>query len=155
MSDQIVDEENDRTIPIGLFNVADSYSKAATVLLKTKVISTHPGSPISFLQYHAIELFLKSFLSLNGHNVQELASRKYGHRTCCLRERAVELGLIFQDEDNEVLSLMATTDAVIRSRYMQTGFFTWPSNEALERTCKSLRRSVGEALRKHGQLVRH
>ena len=33
MSDQIVDEENDRTIPIGLFNVADSSISIGVALI--------------------------------------------------------------------------------------------------------------------------
>ncbi len=88
------------------------------------------------------------------HTPKELRSRKFGHRTCCLAERAGELGLHFDDEDREVLSLMATTDAIIRSRYIQTGYFRWPAPEALDRTCASLRQSVGVALKKDAVPVR-
>jgi len=68
-------------------------------------------------------------------------------------KRAAELGLDFDDENKEVLSLMVTTDAVIRSRYIQTGYFRWPTLEALNRTGKSLRQSVGEKLKAEGVLV--
>jgi hypothetical protein len=50
-------------------------------------------------------------------------------------ECAKELGLAFDDEDLVVLATMATTDAVIRSRYIQIGFFIWPSKK----------RSIGRA----------
>lgn len=132
---------------MGLFNFAESYWKAAAHLAEAKLESSHPHSPVSFLYYHAIELYLKAFLRMHGHTAEELASRAFGHSTSRLKTRADQLGLFFEDEDVEVLSLMASTDAVIRSRYIQTGAFTFPSPEALDRTCKSLRRSVGKALK--------
>jgi hypothetical protein len=135
-------------MPLGFFNVAESYWNAAVALEKAKLKSTHPGSPISFLYYHAIELYLKAFLRLRGHSAKELRGKKFGHRTCCLSERAKALGLHFDDEDLQVFSLMACTDAVIRSRYIETGFFRWPAPEALDRTCKSLRQSIGQELKK-------
>ena len=147
---KLKDDEDERSRPVGFFNVAESYWRAAVALENAKLKSTHPGSPISFLYYHAIELYLKSFLRMHGHSAHELRGRHFGHRTCCLSERAGALGLYFDDEDLEVFSLMSTTDAVIRSRYIQTGYFHWPTTKALDRTCKSLRRSVGQALKKSG-----
>jgi hypothetical protein len=154
MSEDDEREEEARTTALGLFNVADSYRCAAVHLLKANLGTTHSYSPVSFLFYHAIELYLKAFLRCHRHTAKELRGRKFGHRTCCLSERAGELGLHFDDEEREVLSLMATTDAIIRSRYIQTGFFQWPSPEALDRTCTSLRQSVGVALQKDDVLVR-
>jgi hypothetical protein len=90
---------------------------------RAELKTTHHNSPISFLYYYAIELYLKAFLRLHGHSAKELRGKKFGHNTCCLSERAVALGLRFDDEDLQVLSLMACTDAVIRSRYIQTGYF--------------------------------
>jgi hypothetical protein len=143
-----------RTAPIGFFNVAESYWQAALVLERANVKSTHPGSPISFLYYHEIELYLKAFLRLHGHSAKELASQKFGHKTCCLAERAKELGLAFDDEVEGIFSMMATTDAVIRSRYIQAGFYRWPTHETLDRTLKSLRTAVGRALINDGIPVR-
>jgi hypothetical protein len=62
--------------------------------------------------------------------------------------RASSLGLHFDDHDLQVFSLMACTDAIIRSRYIETGYFRWPAPDALDRTCRSLRLSVGQELRK-------
>lgn len=155
MSKPEVDEEAEkRTTPLGLFNFAESYWIGAHALNDAKIKSTHSDSPVSFLYYHAIELYLKSFLRFHGHTVAELASRKFGHSSRQLKKRATQLGLTFDDEDAEVLRLMSKTDAVIRSRYLQTGFFRWPSPEALDRTCRSLRVSVGAALRDGGIHVR-
>lgn len=147
-------DEAARVTPIGLFNFAETYWTAAKALKRSKARSTHRESPIRFLYYHAIELYLKAFLRLHGHTPQELRSKKFGHRTCCLTERAAQLGLEFDDEDVEVFSLMTTTDAIIRSRYLETGFFRWPTLEALNRTCKSLRVSVRDELRRKGVHVR-
>jgi hypothetical protein len=149
-------EEKDaeqRTTPLGFFNTGDSYWHAAAALDKLKLETTHPNSPVYFLYYHAIELYLKAFLRLHGHTMKELSSRKFGHRTCCLTERAAQLGLFFMDEDLQVFSLMATTDAVIRSRYIQTGAFHWPTIEALHRVCESIREPIGQALKQKGFLV--
>jgi HEPN domain-containing protein len=148
------EDEMARTTSLGLFNVAESYWRAAAHLKSANLKTTHQNSPVWFLFYHAIELYLKALLRHHGHTPRELRGRKFGHKTCCLSERAAKLGLDFDDEDKEVLSLMATTDAVIRSRYIQTGPFRWPSPEALDRTCISLRDSIGSALKKDGVTVR-
>jgi len=148
------DDEEERSTAVGFFNVAESYWRAARALEQAKLKTTHPHSPLRFLYYHAIELYLKSFLRMHGHTPKELRGNKFGHRTCCLTERAAELGLFFMDEDKEIFSMMATTDTVIRSRYIETGYFRWPTVEALDRTCKSLRESVGDALKKTGAPVR-
>jgi HEPN domain-containing protein len=147
-------EELERTTALGLFNVADSYWHAGKCLLKADLRSTHRNSPVSFLYYHAIELYLKAFLRHHGHSPKELRANKFGHRTVALEERATQLGLLFEDEDRDVLCLMANTDAVIRSRYIQTGYFRWPDPKALDRVCKSLRLSVGEKLEQDGVSVR-
>jgi HEPN domain-containing protein len=143
-----------RTKPLAFFNFAESYWQAARTLERAKVKSTHPTAPVYFLYYQAIELYLKSFLRMHGHTAKELAGKKFGHRTCCLKERSEQLGLAFMDEDLEIFSLMATTDAVIRSRYILTGPATWPTLEGLERVCKSLRQSIGTEMKLQNILVR-
>ena len=86
----MIDEnkEVERTNALGLFNVATSYWRAARCLQKEKLKTTHPGSPVSFLYYHAIELFLKAFLRHHGHTPKELRGRKFGHSTAALEKRA-------------------------------------------------------------------
>jgi|SRR6185369_3805638 hypothetical protein len=144
---------DERTNALGLFNTADSYWCAASVLSRANIKSTHPDYPVRFLYYHAIELYLKSFLRAHQYSVDDLA-KKLGHNARKLTSEAKALGLFLMDEDRVVLKMMAKTDAVIRSRYIQTGFFTWPSVGALDRTCKSLRATIGEALNKKGFRVR-
>ncbi|RWO41299.1 MAG: hypothetical protein EOS11_18095 [Mesorhizobium sp.] len=152
--DKVEDEKNARTSPIGLYHYAVSYHEAARLLARVKLNTTHPESPIYFLHYHAIELFLKAFLRLNGVSVTDLASKKFGHNAKRLGNRASELGLHLDDEDVEVLRLMSETEIVIRSRYISTGYFTIPTVEAVDRTCASLRNSTREATRRSGTIVR-
>lgn len=152
-------DRDERTTALGLFNLARSYHEAALTLADQKrngvdLKAGHWLSPVLFLHYHAVELFLKAFLRLHGHSVDELASRKFGHDYQALEDRARELGLFFMDEDIEVLTLMASTDIVIRSRYIQTGPITFPSIAAMERTNASLRESVGNELINAGLVVR-
>lgn len=57
---------------------------------------------------------------------------------------AQEFGLPFDDKDTEVIGLMSDGDTILRARYISTGLINWPDIAALDRTCKSLRRSVHE-----------
>ena len=58
------------------------------------------------------------------------------------------------DEDLAVLEILATTNASITLRYIETGFSRPATSEALARTAKSLNDSVRSALRKAGRPVR-
>jgi hypothetical protein len=49
----------DRTNDVGLFNMAESYWKSAAALHEAKVKASHPLSPVLFLYYHAVELYLR------------------------------------------------------------------------------------------------
>lgn len=146
-----MDDEENRTTPIGLFHYGDSYLMAAKALRTRKVRTTHPDAPIQFLHYHAVELYLKAWLRLHGATLKEL--RTLGHGATRLAKRAEALGLHFDDEDHEVISLMAG-DVVIRSRYLKTGYFKIPHPDALDRTCKSFRRSIYEEMKKRKMSVR-
>jgi hypothetical protein len=97
------DDADARTTQVGLYNLACSYHQAARALKKLKLRTTHPTSPVSFLYFHAIELFLKSFLRMHGHTVAELR-KKFSHGFGPMRDRAAELGLDFMDEDLVVLA---------------------------------------------------
>ncbi len=150
--EELADEAR-RVTPLGYFNFAETYRTAARTLRRSKSKATHKESPIRFLYYHAIELYLKAFLRAHDIHPYDLRT-KYGHSVGRLSAKAVELGLSLDDEDVEVIQLMTETDAVMRSRYISTGFFTWPDLGALNRTCQSLRRSVGGELKKKGISVR-
>lgn len=81
-------------------------------------------------------------------------SKKFGHKIARMTAEAKRHGLPIMDEDRDVFALMGDTDVVIRARYIRTGSGTFPTIEALERTCRSLRESVGNMMRKAGVMVR-
>jgi hypothetical protein len=59
--------ELERTTALGLFNVAESYWRAAMHIHSSALLKGMHNSPVSFLFYHAIELYLKAFLRHHGH----------------------------------------------------------------------------------------
>lgn len=148
-----LDDEAQRTRPIAYFNFAETYWTAAKSLRRSRARATHKDSPIRFLYYHAIELYLKAHLRACDIHPYDMRN-KFGHDVGKLSRKSAELGLRFDDKDFEIFHLMSKTDAVIRSRYILTGAFTWPDIGELNRTCLSLRRSVGAALKKKGEPVR-
>jgi hypothetical protein len=131
-----VTDEDERTTPIGLFNFAHSYWRSAVALQGIKVRATSPDQPVSFLYIHALELYLKAFLLVNGVSLQDLRSRKYGHKICCLSEKARTLGFEFDELDTEILSIIACID-IIEFRYIVAGYKTLPTHEALDATCRN------------------
>jgi hypothetical protein len=143
-----------RTTPLGLFNFAAAYRLAADTLHQQQLKITHATAPIRFLYYHATELYLKAFLRMHGHTPKELSSRKFGHRICCLFERASQLGFSAGCNDTEAMSLLANTEPPIRARYLETGFGQWPDMDELKRISARMHKSVGDALGKNGIPIR-
>lgn len=145
-------DDNDRTNSMGLFNTAEAYWKSAGALAAAKVKVGHSDKPVQTLYYHAIELYLKALLRQH-YSVDDL-SKRFGHKIGRMTEEAEKHGLFIMDEDREVFALMRDTDVVIRARYIRRGQSTHHPPEALSRTCKSLRVSVGKLLRKAQVMVR-
>jgi HEPN domain-containing protein len=135
-----------RTTSLGLFNLAEAFWRAAHTLANAKVEGGHADSPVRTLYYHAIELYLKALLRQH-YNVDDL-KHKFGHRFSRLAAEAEAHGLTFDDEDRDVLALMADSDVIMRARYIRTGAGTFHTLEGLELTCKRLRETVGALLRK-------
>jgi HEPN domain-containing protein len=142
---------DDRTTALGLFNYARSYRASADHLLSAKLGVPHPHAPLTFLYYHAIELYLKAYLRSQGHTVAQL--RQVSHNIRELSTEVQSRGLVLDDEDKEVLETMVEANNVIRSRYIQTGAFTRPEEEALSRTCAALEALVADALAKSGIVI--
>lgn len=116
---------------------------------------THPDSPIEFLHWHAIELFLKAFLLSDGLSEDELRRKPYGHNVRTLADEAVKRGLQLTAKDESVISFMPTTNDMIELRYLKVGVKTVPDIQEIGTTCKSLYRLVAHALRSHGIHVRY
>jgi len=146
-------DDDERTTSLGLFNMAEAYRLSAMALEDAKVKSGHAHDPVLFLYYHTLELYLKALLR-QKYSV-EAVTKEFGHNTRRLVKEAETLGLVPDDEDREVFLIMGDTDTVIEARYIRTGSKkTWPTFKALNRTCKSMRDSVGSLLRGAGVPVR-
>jgi hypothetical protein len=145
-------EDEARTTTVGLFNRAEAYWLSAKALQMANIKHGHAHSPVRYLYYFAIELYLKSFLR-DHHTLEEL-EKKFGHKTTKLSTRAQMLGLVFDAHDEELFEMMGNTDIVIRSRYIRVGAATWPTFETLDATCQNLREDIGRALIKQGKPIR-
>ena len=146
--------DDDRTTPFGLFNYARSYWQSAVHLHDAKVKVTHPDAAITLLLAHAVELYIKAYLRLQGLSAEDLKT-SFGHDFRKLVEEGQARGLHFDDEDKEVAAILTEQESIRRSRYIETGSYTRPSLRALSAICKSLDHSVAAALAQAGHPVRN
>ena len=76
--------------PVGLWQYADAYKRAAETLPAPEV----PYEPVRYyLACHAIELCLKAYLSVHGATMLDLAENAYGHNLDRLLAAADQRGL--------------------------------------------------------------
>lgn len=135
-----------RTSAIGLFNFAHSYAASAVMLSKCPPVdTTHPEAPVDFLAFHAIELYLKSFLRAHGLTVKDTTG--LGHKLELLREEANRYGLSFDDENRVVLLASQT---MMDRRYIATGYTQRHPHDSLFEICRSLHEGVGDKLKSLG-----
>jgi hypothetical protein len=143
--------DDERTTEVGLYHYARSYRAAADYLDPgpSKVASTHPDAPRDFLYIHAIELYLKAFLRLNGSGVKFLKSQS--HDIPSLGNLAAKKGLIFDTDTHRVITLLSR-DNVFGVRYIRTGAYHRPTTAGLKLTAENLHRGVSTALKERGRL---
>jgi hypothetical protein len=148
-----VGHDDDRTTSMGLFNTAEAYRLSAMALDQAPhaLRTGHAAMPVQFLYSHAIELYLKALLRTEN-SVEVIA--KCGHNIGRLVKEAEALGLFVTTGDRDVFASMADTNVLIEMRYIRTGAKTAVHLKALSHTCKSVRDSVGDLLRKAGVPVR-
>lgn len=148
-----VAHDDDRTTPMGLFNTAEAYRLSAAALDRAPPVlrTGHAAKPVQFLYTHAIELYLKALLRTKN-SVDVIVN--YGHNIGRLVKDAEGLGLFVTTGDRDVFASMADTNVLIEMRYIRTGAKTAVNLTALSRTCKSVRDSAGDLLRKAGVPVR-
>lgn len=151
-SDDVDQEIEKRTTAIGLFNFAHTYAQSASALSKIKVNATHPDSVVRFNYSHAVELYLKSFLRLNGMSVSELSSKKYGHDTKKLVKKAIKCGLNLEDlQKYQIISLRDAID----DRYITIGHRIVLTIESLHDLSVHLHNEIGPAIYKDAGIKRH
>ena len=134
-----------RTTALGLFHYAHSYAASARELSNLKLAATHPEAPTRFLYGHAIELYLKAFLLLNGMTVKELRFKPYGHDTESLHDKAQEFGLFLTLPDVDAIEFIANQTI---DRYIVTGMRKVVPLAMLEQACRSLHERIGPSVYK-------
>jgi hypothetical protein len=149
-----IEDLDQRTTDVGLFMLAESYMTCAVKLIENRPRGLRFNAPLEFLIFHALELYLKSFLRRTGLSVPELASRKYGHNFPELIEAATVRGLQLRDLDIARLQFSSEEELPIQARYLITGFKQVISLEDLVDTARNVRGPVGEFLIAAGVKVR-
>jgi len=145
--------DKDRTSPLGLFDYARSYWQGGVLLHRVGAKISHPDAPVTLLMAHAIELYLKAFLRMNGLSAEE-AKHSFGHDFEKLMKAACDRGLPLTDEDKDMAKLLREQESIRRSQYVETGHFTRLSLAALSGVCRRLDESVAAALESGGMCVR-
>jgi hypothetical protein len=136
-----------RTTAIGMFHFAQSYALSAKSLNEKRVNATHPDAPIRFLYCHAIELYLKAYLLLQGTTLSVLKSKAFGHNLSKLMSKSVEFGLEITMEHQVAIQLanQANLDDY-PDRYIKTGYRTVVLPEVLSAVCSDLNQQIGGSI---------
>jgi hypothetical protein len=130
----MTEQDLERTTPLGLGRYAYEYMDAALVVDEARgpqgMLSRAAYTPAYFLAFHSIELSLKAYLLNAGLSLDELSSKKYGHRLQKLYDKAMQIGLrsdFLQDErDEQALHLLIDLNEGHQLRYLVTGFKRFP-----------------------------
>ena len=136
-----------------MFHYAHSYAASAMKLAEVKIATSHSDAPIRFLFSHAIELYLKAYLLLQGITVGELRSRALGHNLKKLTSKAVTLGLAVPTEHRQSMVLANENEANL-DRYIKTGSRSVLLPEGLSEICSNLHEQIGQAVYKSAGLTR-
>jgi len=138
-------DEIDRSPPIGVFNFARSYFKAASYLqdaLDKGKAHLPFEMPVYYLYSHALELTLKAFLQTKGLTVDELRSRGLGHKFQALWDESIARGLKMRGETQaavaETIELLDPFSVGFDFRYLKVGAMRRPSLEAVRQAVKCL-----------------
>lgn len=100
--------------PFGIFLLANDFLTAAETAKANFRIRS--GGPVRLLCFHAIELFLKSYLRAQGQDVDTL--RAFGHRLSDIAQSAASCGLDLPLHTQRELSRLTERSDYVRVRYM-------------------------------------
>lgn len=128
---------------VGFFNFAHSYCASAIALGDTNIDATHPDSVVYYLYYHAIELYLKSYLLAQGVSLEDI-EKKYRHHTRKIANKAKTFGLKLTEVDEQVITQMAKSDNVISARYLRIGHHRLLPMVAYHEVCHRLHHQICE-----------
>ena len=137
---------------IGWFNYAVSYLRAAQALRTLQFNATHRDSPIEFLYYHSVELFLKAFLVLKGATEKDVKGLSHG--IVRIMERCRAQGLVLDKTDRAVIALIDRSGNMFRARYIRTGYFEKASGAMLDRLTERLLSKIAGHFHREGRPLR-
>ncbi len=106
--------ESAGTTPYGVFLLADDFLEGAQRTFGGRISSDN--SPARLLAYHAIELFLKTFLRSHGEEVTKL--RSYNHDLTGMLGAAIAYGLSPSSKVVDRLRQVEDNNDYVRCRYV-------------------------------------
>ena len=139
--------------PLSWFLLAHAFLYDAAMLNKAVAARRAGGyfvSPVRFLYFHAIELFLKAYLRQCGFAEAVLKNRPYGHRLDALATKAETQGLRLTRRVRTICDTSATFDDPFEARYLRTGGKSISPPNRLHEAARDLQNAVEEALRGAG-----
>lgn len=145
------EDDNHRTAMGGartLFAQAVAYRKSALILSSIDALEPSISQPIRNLYFHAIDLFLKSHLSFNGHSMDEI-NGKLRSNFRRIRKLAGRYGLKFAGRDRMTIEYFISTPLAVRNRYTSTEYYSAPSLDDLNALCESLEHSIASQIGEH------
>ena len=101
----------------GFFTYAEAYAAAARLLAEAMEDIPHGEAPVRMLAFHAIELYLKSFLRCLGHSTDELAIKPLAHDLGALSS-AVQGHLNLKADDLLILADHRLSASAMQTRYL-------------------------------------
>jgi hypothetical protein len=142
--------------PLAWFLLAHAFLYDAAMLNKAAAARRSGGhfeSPVRFLYFHAIELFLKTYLRQRGFKEAVLKYKPYGHHLNVLATEAATQGLRVTRRVQMICDGSAAFDDPFEARYLRTGAkFKFPPNR-LHEAARDLQTAVEQALKADGVLI--
>jgi hypothetical protein len=111
-------------------------------------------APVRFLYFHAIELFLKAYLRLQGIEEKDLWRQPYNHDLAYLANAAEQRGLLIGKRVRLVCDAAGDFDKPTEARYIKTGPRSALPAYKLHEAARELQSRVDQALRINGVLTR-
>ena len=101
----------------GYFTYAEAYAACARTLIQSPPEIPHDDAPMRMLAFHAIELYLKSFLRNLGHTTGELAAKPFAHDLAALAN-AARGHLTLRADDLVLLNDRRLWSSAMQTRYL-------------------------------------
>jgi hypothetical protein len=138
---------------IDYYNFAESYRIAFTSLASQRPAGMLFDSPIRFLGFHAIEIYLKAILKtvpMTDHDLKSL-----GHNLSRLTTEAVRHGARFSGTFTNSIDVLADYTHIIDTRYLTTGYKTGATIEGLAELVMEARSEAARSFQSRNILVRY